>query len=61
MPIQSPCSNKCILDEKSKICLGCYRKIDEIIKWLYFNDSQKQAVLKKVEERKQTIKNKWES
>ena len=34
------------------ICKGCYRTLDEIVKWRDFSDDDKIIVLKEIEERK---------
>ena len=31
--VPSPCISVCRMDERSGLCLGCYRSIDEIIDW----------------------------
>jgi predicted Fe-S protein YdhL (DUF1289 family) len=61
MPIQSPCNNKCVLDEKTNICLGCFRTIDEIVRWIHMNNQEKKEVLQNTEKRKQTIKSRWKN
>jgi predicted Fe-S protein YdhL (DUF1289 family) len=30
--IESPCTGLCLLDER-QVCKGCFRAIDEIIRW----------------------------
>ena len=42
--IQSPCIRNCCLDAKD-ICLGCFRSLEEIKNWTYFNTSEKKAIL----------------
>jgi len=53
--IKSPCIQVCKYDE-DKICLGCYRTMDEITGWLLMNDDQKLRSLKEAETRKRTPK-----
>jgi len=31
--IESPCVQICVVDRKSRLCLGCYRSLDEIRDW----------------------------
>lgn len=50
--IPSPCVQVCQLDPVSKLCLGCYRSIEEISDWLELSMEQKQAVLARVEARR---------
>jgi predicted Fe-S protein YdhL (DUF1289 family) len=44
MAISSPCIRNCCLDEKD-ICLGCGRKIEEIIRWGDADDKEKLKIL----------------
>jgi uncharacterized protein len=32
-PVPSPCINVCEMDQKSGLCRGCLRTIDEIVAW----------------------------
>lgn len=38
--VKSPCINVCKLNEK-KICVGCYRSLDEIDNWNQLKDDEK--------------------
>ncbi|MFT3930305.1 MAG: DUF1289 domain-containing protein [Spongiibacteraceae bacterium] len=42
--VQSPCVSICRLDER-KLCVGCWRTLEEIAGWSKMNDQQKQSVL----------------
>jgi hypothetical protein len=50
--IKSPCDNNCIIDIYLNICQGCYRTMDEIIRWATMNEREKAAVLKNIDLRK---------
>ncbi len=50
--IASPCVSRCQLDDKSGLCTGCYRDIDEIRDWPIMTAQEKLAVLARVAERK---------
>ncbi len=54
----SPCINICKLDE-NKICIGCYRTLDEIANWTKYTDEQKQAVITQLQSRIQGESNVW--
>ena len=47
----SPCISMCGLDT-NKVCMGCYRHIDEILAWRDYSDVEKAAVITKTIERK---------
>ncbi|RKZ83211.1 MAG: DUF1289 domain-containing protein [Gammaproteobacteria bacterium] len=53
--ISSPCVRNCCLDTNN-ICLGCFRSIEEIMKWsnVETNSQQKQQILCNSEARKAT-------
>jgi len=52
--IKSPCIQVCKYD-KSGICLGCHRSMEEITQWLFMTDDQKLQVLEKTRLRKNEI------
>lgn len=40
MPIPSPCINVCVLHPENGLCLGCYRSMDEIVRWAAMADQE---------------------
>lgn len=42
--VPSPCRNICRMDERSGLCVGCGRTIDEIALWSVLDDDDKRAV-----------------
>jgi uncharacterized protein len=53
MDIPSPCISICAVDETSGYCKGCYRTVDEVASWLYYNNAQKSDVLDKLRQRRE--------
>lgn len=53
--IKSPCINVCKYDEDN-VCMGCYRKMEEITGWLFMDNDRKMKILEKAEERRRTPK-----
>jgi len=51
--VPSPCTKVCEINEK--LCLGCYRKIEEITSWGQLTNVEKQKVLLEIEQRKQNV------
>jgi predicted Fe-S protein YdhL (DUF1289 family) len=49
--IKSPCVKRCKYDEFD-LCIGCYRTKQEIVLWSDFSNTEKLAVLQKVEQRR---------
>lgn len=52
MAVVSPCINVCRMDEASGLCVGCFRKIEEIAAWSRCDDAYRRAVLASVEQRR---------
>lgn len=45
--VTSPCINICKLDD-NKICIGCFRTINEIANWTKYSNIEKLEVLARV-------------
>lgn len=43
--VASPCVSVCRMNERSGLCEGCLRTIDEIAHWGLYDDDEKRAVL----------------
>ncbi|HSF49066.1 MAG TPA: DUF1289 domain-containing protein [Burkholderiales bacterium] len=50
--IPSPCIKVCVLDEELGLCRGCLRTLDEIARWGNASNAEREAILKRVEERR---------
>lgn len=42
--VPSPCINVCSMDERTGLCAGCYRTLEEIAQWSSYTPEQKRAV-----------------
>ena len=42
--VASPCNSVCRMDERTGLCEGCLRTIDEIVAWAVMDDDEKRAV-----------------
>lgn len=49
MPVESPCIDRCQLDDG--ICLGCGRTVSEITSWQGLSESEKQRVIDAISDR----------
>ena len=45
---ESPCINKCKLDEISNICEGCGRTIKEIMQWTVMTVEERKEIMKRL-------------
>ena len=43
--VDSPCVKLCIVHPEERICVGCYRSIDEIASWSRLTPDQRRAVI----------------
>ena len=50
--VPSPCINVCKMNERSGLCEGCLRTLDEIAMWGQASNPQKLATLAQVVERR---------
>jgi predicted Fe-S protein YdhL (DUF1289 family) len=57
-PVQvpSPCINVCQMDQRSGLCLGCRRTLQEIAEWLEMTPEEKLATLERVEARRHSVR-----
>lgn len=46
--VKSPCINTCKLDQ-NKMCIGCYRTIEEISNWTRYTDEEKITILNRIQ------------
>ena len=50
--VSSPCVRRCCLTDDD-ICLGCFRSLEEILRWSESNTSTRQMILEKTRHRHQ--------
>lgn len=54
MPLESlktPCIGLCELSEGWGICLGCGRRIEEIMDWVYMTDQERETIILETRDR----------
>lgn len=52
-PVPSPCIGTCRMDQRSGLCEGCLRTLDEIAAWGQASDPHKLAILAQVAKRRE--------
>ncbi|MEJ8474095.1 DUF1289 domain-containing protein [Roseibium algae] len=50
--MKSPCIKICQIDQRSHLCLGCYRTLDEIATWSRLSDRERDAIMADMEPRR---------
>ncbi|WP_415888095.1 DUF1289 domain-containing protein [Neptuniibacter sp. QD37_6] len=48
---ESPCVRNCCLNDQD-ICVGCYRSLDEILRWSKVSEVERSSILKNTDRRK---------
>ncbi len=43
--VQSPCIKLCVIHPEERLCVGCYRSIEEISRWSLMSSTERQTVL----------------
>lgn len=52
-PVPSPCINVCRMQDRTGLCEGCLRTLDEITVWSTLDDAGKRAVWARIEQRRE--------
>ena len=55
MTVESPCIRICTVDPRAKLCIGCFRTLDEISYWTRYSDAERAAVNDKLGARRITF------
>lgn len=54
--VESPCIRLCVVHPESRLCMGCYRTIDEITAWSRMSPETRRAVMDELPSRADRIK-----
>ena len=52
MSVPSPCIQICAMDDRTRLCKGCWRTLDEIATWSALGNAEKLRVWKRIRVRK---------
>jgi len=55
-PIKTPCIKVCVVDGESGLCMGCYRRLNEVAAWSRLTDAERDAILAELPDRKNLIR-----
>ncbi|NBZ87604.1 DUF1289 domain-containing protein [Stagnihabitans tardus] len=53
--VESPCVKICVIHPAARICVGCYRSIDEISRWGGMSAAERTAVKEALPARARTL------
>ncbi len=43
--MESPCIKVCVINQRTRLCEGCGRSIDEIASWSGYTDEQRRRIM----------------
>lgn len=55
-PVKTPCIKVCIVDGESGLCMGCYRKLNEVAAWGRLSDAEREAIMAVLPDRRSLIR-----
>ena len=55
-PIASPCLRVCMVDGRSRHCVGCYRTLPEIARWSRMTDAERDDIMRALPARGERIR-----
>ncbi|MCI3133405.1 DUF1289 domain-containing protein [Phenylobacterium aquaticum] len=55
-PIKTPCIKVCVVDGESGLCMGCYRKLNEVAGWTKLTPEEREAVMAELPSRRSLIR-----
>lgn len=55
-PIKSPCIKVCVVDGESGLCMGCYRRLNEVAAWGRLSEPERDAIMAELPDRRALIR-----
>ncbi len=55
-PIKTPCIKVCVIDGESGLCMGCYRKLNEVAGWAGLTDAERETIMGELADRRRLIR-----
>ncbi|MFM8821674.1 MAG: DUF1289 domain-containing protein [Phenylobacterium sp.] len=55
-PIRTPCIRVCVVDGESGLCMGCYRRLNEVAGWSKMTPEARDAVMAELPSRRSLIR-----
>lgn len=55
-PIKTPCIKVCVVDGESGLCLGCYRRLNEVAGWARLSEDERERIMAELPSRRALIR-----
>lgn len=55
-PIKTPCIKVCVVDGESGLCLGCFRRLNEVAGWARLSDAERERIMQELPDRRGLIR-----
>lgn len=55
-PIRTPCIKVCVVDGESGLCLGCYRRLNEVAGWARLSEAERDRIMAELPARRSLIR-----
>ena len=55
-PVKTPCIKVCVVDGESGLCMGCYRRLNEVAGWSRLSPEQRDEILQELPGRRALIR-----
>lgn len=55
-PIRTPCIKVCVVDGESGLCLGCYRRLNEVAGWARLSEAERERIMAELPTRRSLIR-----
>ncbi|ACG78751.1 conserved hypothetical protein [Phenylobacterium zucineum HLK1] len=55
-PIRTPCIKVCVVDGESGLCLGCYRRLNEVAGWARLSETERERIMAELPTRRSLIR-----
>lgn len=55
-PIRTPCIKVCVVDGESGLCLGCYRRLNEVAGWARLSEAERERIMAELPARRSLIR-----
>ena len=55
-PIKTPCVKVCVVDGESGLCMGCYRRLNEVAGWARLTEAERERIMAELPSRRALIR-----